>query len=61
MTLSERASVLPMPGASAVPSATDRLLLYLWVFSYAALLQTFYLIRRFENARGSGTPARHGM
>jgi len=61
MALSEPASALPPPGAGAVPSPADHLLLCLWVFSYAGLLQVFHLIERFEGVRGSGKIARRGM
>jgi len=61
MTLSDRSSVLATPGAGAVPSPADHVLLCLWVFSYAALLQVFQMMRRFEGVRGPSKTIAHRM
>jgi len=61
MTPSDRSSFLATPGAGAVPSPADHLLHCLWVFSYAALLQVFHLMRRFEGVRGPSKTIARGM
>ena len=42
------------PTSKAAPSLAEKFLLSLWVFSYAALLQIFHLVRRMEGDQKAG-------
>ena len=61
MTASNPSPIIPAPAARSAPSLADRFLLSLWVFSYAALLQVFHLVRRFEGSRDAGKKSANGM
>jgi len=61
MTASRTPPVIPAPSSTATPSLADRFLLALWVFSYAALLQVFHLVQRFEGSRSAGKQPAGGM